>query len=333
MPELRKDPVVGRWVIIATERAQRPNEFRTTHPAPRGGPCAFCEGHEQATPGEILAIRHNGSRPNERGWSARVVPNKFPALRIEGGLDKRGSGVYDAMNGVGAHEVVIEGPRHLTNFTELSPAEIRDVLWLYRERLADLKRDQRFAYALIFKNQGASAGASMEHAHSQIIVTPIVPLLVEEEMRGAKKFHDYRDRCLFCDIVEQETRSGERLVLDDPDFVAVEAFASRFAFETWILPRRHMERFEDTPDTQLVSLARVLRTTLRRIERALASPAYNLVVHTTPFNTPHAPWYHWHVEIIPRVTRIAGFEWGTGFYINSVPPEEAAKFLREVAEE
>lgn len=332
MPELRKDPVVGRWVIVASERAQRPNDYRAASVLPRGGPCAFCEGHESATPHEILAVRPKGGPPNSKGWLARVVPNKFPALRIEGTLDKRGHGLYDLMNGVGAHEVVIEAPQHLLSITELPVAGIRNALWLFRERLADLKRDQRFAYAMIFKNQGEAAGASMEHAHSQIIVTPIVPLLVEEEMRGAKRYHEFRDRCIFCDIVEQEIRLQERLVIEDRNFVAIEPFASRFAFETWILPRPHMGRFEDTPDELLGELAQILRATLRRLESALAGPAYNMVFHTTPFSTPHAPWYHWHIEIIPRVTRVAGFEWGSGFYINTVPPEDAAKFLREVQE-
>ncbi|MCE9583277.1 MAG: galactose-1-phosphate uridylyltransferase [Planctomycetes bacterium] len=330
MPELRKDPVVGRWVIVASERAQRPNDYRATAPALRNGPCAFCEGHEEATPNEILAIRPGGTRPNAKGWQARVVPNKFPALRIEGGLDKRGNGIYDLMNGVGAHEVVIEAPQHLLSITELPVSGVRNVLWLFRERMADLKRDQRFAYAMVFKNQGEAAGASMEHSHSQILVTPIVPLLVEEEMRGAKQFYDFRDRCIFCDIVEQESRLQERLVLDEKNFVAIAPFASRFAFETWILPRTHLGRFEEIPDTLLTELAQVLRTTLRRIEQALASPAYNMVLHSTPFSSGNAPWYHWHIEIIPRVTRVAGFEWGSGFYINTVPPEDAAKFLREV---
>jgi UDPglucose--hexose-1-phosphate uridylyltransferase len=332
MPELRKDPVVGRWVIVASERAQRPNDFKPAAPAVRSAPCAFCEGQESHTPREILAIRPKGGPRDSKGWTARVVPNKFPALRIEGELDKRGRGLYDVMNGVGAHEVVIEAPQHLLSITELPVSGVRNVLWLFRERMADLKRDQRFAYAMVFKNQGEAAGASMEHSHSQIIVTPIVPLLVEEEMRGAKKYHDFRDRCLFCDIVEQEVRVQERLVLEDKNFVAIEPFASRFAFETWILPRPHLGRFEETPDDLLGELAQVLRTTLRRIETALAGPAYNMVIHTTPFSTASAPYYHWHIEIIPRVTKVAGFEWGSGFYINSVPPEEAAKFLREVQE-
>lgn len=332
MPELRKDPVAGRWVIVASERAKRPMDFRAATAGPRGGPCAFCEGQEAGTPNEIVAIRQGGSPPNTRGWSARVVPNKFPALMVEGDLDRRGSGIYDLMNGVGAHEVIIEGPQHFTNVTELSVGAIRNVLWLYRERLADLKRDRRFVYGLIFKNQGAAAGASMEHSHSQIIVTPIVPLLVQDELRGSKRFFEYRDRCIFCDMVEQEIRTGERLVIDDPNFVALEPFASRFAFETWILPKRHLVRFEELADSALGDLAQILRETLRRLERALDNPPYNMVLHTTPFDMGDVPYYHWHFEIIPRITGVAGFEWGSGFYINAVPPESAAQFLREVRE-
>jgi UDPglucose--hexose-1-phosphate uridylyltransferase len=333
MPELRKDPVVGRWVIVASERALRPREMRSVPPAPHTGPCAFCEGNENSTPPEILAVRGPGSRPNQKGWTSRVVPNKFPALKIEGDLDRRGVGLYDAMNGVGAHEVIIESARHLQRISELNVAGIRDVFWLYRERLADLKRDRRFAYGLVFRNQGEAAGATMEHAHSQIIVTPIVPLLVQEEMRGAKTFHEYRGRCLFCDIVEQEIRGKERLVSEDSHFVVLEPFAPRFAFETWILPRRHLGVFEELSDDLLGELAATFRATVRRIERALNQPSYNLVIHTTPWDSGPVPYYHWHIEIIPRVTKVAGFEWGSGFYINAVPPEDAARFLREVGEE
>lgn len=330
MPELRKDPIAARWVIIATERARRPQDFSVAQNPPRGGPCAFCEGGESQTPPEILCLRNSNSHPNEPGWRLRVVPNKFPALRIEGDLTKRGNGIYDMINGVGAHEVIVEAPQHALSLSALSQESVRDVVWAYRERLADLKKDVRFIYGLVFKNVGDAAGASLEHTHSQLIVTPIVPELVQREMAGGKQFYDYRGRCIFCDMIQQEIQEGIRVVENDPNFVAFCPYASRFPFETWILPKRHSTRFEVLPDTLLGELARILRVSLIRIDKALNSPPYNYLLHTGPFDLDELEYYHWHIEIIPRITRVAGYEWGTGFYINPMAPENAAQFLREV---
>ena len=330
MPELRKDPIVGRWIIIASERAKRPIDFKTLPAAPKPANCPFCEGNEASTPPEILACRYPNTRENERGWRVRTVSNKFPALRVEGDLDKRGEGLYDLMNGVGAHEVIIEHPTHKLTMTSLTEEEIREVIWTYKERLLDLKKDVRLLYGLIFKNVGEIAGASLEHSHSQLIVTPVIPQQVQQEMAGGKHFYDYRGRCLFCDIIKQEMETGDRIVLNDPNFVAFTPFASRFPFETWILPKRHMTHFENLPQHLIPDLAHILKTTLAKIEGALANPAYNFLIHTTPFDVNEVEYYHWHIEIIPRITGVAGFEWGTGFYINPVPPESAAQFLREV---
>ena len=330
MPELRRDPVTGRWVIIAVERTKRPGDFKTA-PVPRRGPasCPFCEGSESTTPPEVAACREPGSAPNGPGWRVRAIPNKFPALMIEGELDKRGEGIYDRMNGVGAHEVIIETPKHDLGLTDLPAERIREVLGLYRERLLDLRRDNRLIYGLIFKNEGEQAGASLEHTHSQLIMTPIVPFRVAQEIQGAKLFFDYRGRCIFCDIVQHEISSGDRLVINEKNFVAFEPYASRFPFETWILPKRHLSHFEATDDTLLGELAYVLKTTLKKIEVSINKPAYNYLIHTSPLNIGPIEHYHWHFEVIPRITRVAGFEWGTGFYINPVPPENAARYLRD----
>lgn len=332
-PELRKDPVSGRWVIIATSRAKRPNDFEPAAEAATSSFCPFCEGNEDATPGEILAYRHNGSAANRGGWRVRVVANKFPALEIEGDLNKRGEGIYDLMRGVGAHEVIIESPRHLASTADLTQPELEEVLWVYRDRLVDLRRDPRLVYGMIFKNVGAAAGASLEHTHSQLIVTPIVPINVWEEMTGALEFFNYRGRCVYCDMAGQELASEKRLVLDSPGFVAFCPFASRFPFETWILPKTHGSHFENIQKHGVEELARVLRQTIGKIEVALDRPAYHYIIHNSPFDTGELPHYHWHIEIIPRLTKPAGFEWGSGFYINPVAPEEAAAFLREVDEE
>jgi UDPglucose--hexose-1-phosphate uridylyltransferase len=325
LPELRRDPVAGRWVIIASERAKRPDDFAGEFPpAARNLPCAFCAGNETMTPQEIMAVRSAGS------WRARVVANKFPALMVEGELSKRGDGMYDLMNGVGAHEVFIESPRHEVSITGLSDADVRDVLWLYKQRLLDLRNDFRLVYGLVFKNVKDKAGASMEHTHSQLIATPIVPLQVEQEIRRCSEYFDYRGRCLLCDMVMQEMQSGARMVMDTPNFIAFEPFAARFPFETHLMPKRHMSHFEATDDALLPELARVLRTSIAKIEAALNQPPYNYLIHTSPLNVRSLDHYHWHFEIIPRITRVAGFEWGSGFYINTVPPEQAASFLREV---
>src|SRR5437660_64341 len=218
MPELRKDPVVGRWVIIATERARRPSDFVTEPVRPRASACAFCEGHEQQTPPEILAGRPPDGRPNGPGWTYRVVPNKFPALRIEGELEPSGEGLFDRMNGVGAHEVVIETPRHDASLAGLSVDAVADVLFAFRERMLDLKKDPRFAYVLVFKNHGEAAGASLEHPHSQLIATPIIPIMVSEELAGSAQYYDMKERCVWCDMVRQERRGRGRLVGASSDF-------------------------------------------------------------------------------------------------------------------
>jgi UDPglucose--hexose-1-phosphate uridylyltransferase len=340
MPELRHDPIQKRWVIIASERGRRPDDFpRVEEPLPRGF-CPFCEGNESKTPPEIVAVRHNGSCPNQPGWEIRVVPNKFPALRIEGGLDRKGLGAYDKMNGVGAHEVIIESPRHDLNLAEAPIDHLVKVIRMYRERLVDLQRDFRFKYILIFKNYGAAAGASLEHPHTQIIATPVTPLTLAEELNSAKEHYQDKERCLFCDLIQQELESGERIVISGERFVAMTPFASRFPFEMFLAPRSHYHSFAEIGDDMIPHLAATLKEVLLRIKKCLNNPPYNFLIHTIP-NVRARPkrasyWdtievdFHWHIELIPRLTRIAGFEWGTGFYINPTAPEEAAKYLREV---
>jgi UDPglucose--hexose-1-phosphate uridylyltransferase len=330
MPDLRKDPIVGRWVIVAKSRARRPHDFTSTPKLQTGSFCPFCAGNEDQTPAEIIAYRQHGSTPNQQGWRVRVVPNKFPALEIEGELNKRGEGIYDMMRGVGAHEVIIESPEHLLSTADLPEHALREVFWVYRDRLVDLKKDPRLVYGMIFKNVGEAAGASLEHTHSQLIVTPIVPISVREEMTGSLEFYNYRGRCVFCDMIQQELATEKRIVLDTPGFVAFCPFASRFPFETWILPKLHSSHYENIQKNGIEELARVMKQVITKIEVALDRPAYNYIIHTGPFDSQELRHYHWHMEIIPRLTKTAGFEWGTGFYINPVPPEDAAAFLRDV---
>jgi UDPglucose--hexose-1-phosphate uridylyltransferase len=281
------------------------------------------------TPPEVLAFRNHGSAPNTPGWEVRVVPNKYPALHVEGNLDREGEGLFDRMNGIGAHEVIIEHPDHAKTLATMTEPEIERVLWAFRERIVDLKRDIRFRYILIFKNHGAAAGATLAHAHSQLIALPIVPDFVREELQGAKRHYASKERCVFCDMIRQEVAAGRRVIHENADMVALAPYAPRFPFETWLLPRSHAARFEDAQRNVYESLARMLKSLMQRMNRALESPSYNLVIHSLPFSEQSTEFYHWHVELMPKLTRTAGFEWGTGFYINPTSPEEAAQVLRK----
>src|SRR5215216_5902680 len=329
MSELRKDPVTGRWVIISTERRKRPSDFRLESVAidPDAG-CPFCEGHEEMTPHELLA-RRNGGAPDGSGWSLRVVPNQFPVLRVEGTLDRQGEGLFDKMNGIGAHEVIIESPRHEDTLATMSEAATEQVLWACRERVRDLKQDRRFRYIIIFKNHGAAAGSSLDHPHSQLIALPIVPREVRDEVEGAKVHYAVKERCVFCDVIRQEATDGRRMIAETADMVALAPYAPRFPFETWIMPRRHQALFEDTPRQEIGTLARLLGDILRRMNRVLRNPPYNLLIHSAPLDEPAGDFYHWHVEVIPKLTKVAGFEWATGFYVNPTSPEEATRVLRD----
>lgn len=219
MPELRKDPVLGRWIIIATERGKRPTDFIISEPSTKGGFCPLCPGNEKTTPNEVLSYGPEGRRPNTPGWDLRVVPNKYPALVIEGDLKKEGEGLYDKMNGIGAHEVLVETPNHNEFFSSLPPARMVKIFTAFRDRLLDLKKDKRFKYVLIFKNHGRAAGASLEHSHSQLVALPILPRMVVSELAGALSYYQYKERCVYCDIIRQELQGRERLVCENEHFI------------------------------------------------------------------------------------------------------------------
>lgn len=340
MSELRHDPVSKRWVIVSTERSRRPGDF-TLEKEPIAEPrfCPFCPGNEDKTPPEISAIRPGGGAANGAGWEVRVLPNKYPALAIEGTLDRKGVGLYDRIHGVGAHEVIVESPKHHQHLAEMEPAQIERVLKVCQERLRDLHRDPRFKYVLLFKNHGAVAGATLGHPHMQLIATPVTPRAIAVELESARAHFQLKERCLFCDMIEQEIRDRERIVSADEHYVVIAPYASRFPFELVVLPRAHRHSLMDESAPALAALARTLRETMARLKETLGDPPFNFVFHTAP-NTDTTVrrrnyWdtlpfdFHWHLEILPRLTRVAGFEWGTGFYINPTAPEEAAAFLRE----
>jgi len=328
MSELRKDPISGRWVIISVERGKRPTDFISPSQRKRGGFCPFCHGNEYTTPEEIMAFRPPGTTPNSPGWTLRVMPNKFPALQIYGDLNKAGVGIFDMMNGIGAHEVIVETPDHMLSLSTMPLKALEDVLWAYYLRLTDLRKDRRFKYVLIFKNEGEAAGASLEHSHTQIIALPIIPMLVKEETDSAKHYYDLKERCIFCDVIHQEIEYRKRIIYENSQYVALAPFAPRAPFETWILPKRHESNFQP-PNKNFSSLAEILQVILRQIDKILEVPPYNFVIHTSPFQDEINEYYHWHIEILPKLTKIAGFEWGSGFFINPTPPEESAKFMRE----
>ncbi|RPH93891.1 galactose-1-phosphate uridylyltransferase [candidate division KSB1 bacterium] len=340
MPELRHDPIQRQWVIIASERARRPSEFEVTVTQQSAEFCPFCPCNEDKTPPEIMAVRDGFSAPNSPGWSVRVVANKYPALRIEGDLDRAAEGLYDRMNGVGAHEIVIETPDHTRHIADQPQSHLAKVLRTYRDRLLDLQRDTRFLYVAIFRNYGESAGATLSHPHSQLIAMPIVPRVIEIELRSARDHYYQRERCLFCDLLRQERDAGSRIVVDNGDYIAYAPYAARSPFELILAPTRHQHDFAHITDDGTEKLAAILIETLHRLRSALNDPPFNFVIHSAPNIRSRSVWmqdfpyladgYHWHIEIIPRLTKSAGFEWGTGFHINPTPPELAADYLRRV---
>jgi len=320
-------------VIIATERSKRPQDYHgEQRPAAKELFCPFCEGHENKTPPEVLAIRRNGSGPDSPGWSLRVVPNKFPALRHDGDLDMQADGLFESMSGVGHHEVIIESPDHSASLAELSESQVEKTIWAYRERILALRQDERVQYILIFKNHGVAAGASLEHTHSQLVALPIVPIRVQREIDLSRGYFGLRERCVFCDVLEKERSAGQRIVAESDRFVVLSPYAARFPFETWILPKAHVSQFELTPPEEHAELAAVLKKLLAAFNLCLTEPAYNFLLHTAPVADRCEQAFHWHFEVIPRLTRVAGFEWGSGFYINPTTPEMAAESLRVAIE-
>lgn len=340
MSELRHDPINRRWVVIAAERSRRPSEFLFDPPVPASDitPCPFCPGQEASTPPEVLAVRDTG-QANGPGWTVRVVPNKYPLFAIEGELDRRAVGIYDRMRGVGAHELIIESPHHGLKPADTPLLQLAASLNASRQRISDLMGDHRFKYALLYRNYGEAAGASVHHPHQQLVAMPVTPRRVSTQLQCGKEYFHIKERCLFCDVIDQEISDDSRLVRLDEDFVSVAPYASRFPYEIHVYPRRHRHQFTESSQTDLEKLASHLLDVFRRLDVVLGDPPLNWVLINAPSVQAGVPragywstlaWdFHWHIEILPRLTPLAGFEWGTGFYINPTAPEDAAAFLRD----
>jgi len=291
--------------------------------------CPFCPGNEALTTSELYAQRAPGSAINTPGWSLRVIPNRYPALRTEIPVTRAGVGVYDSMGGTGAHEVIIETPDHRGGLAKMDAGQIAQVLRAWQVRMLDLSRDDRLVHAQIFQNVGAPAGATLTHPHSQLIALPLIPRELSGELEASREHFGRKQRCLLCDLVAQELLAKERVVHESERWVALCPYASRSPFEVHLHPRQHRPSFEKLGPDDLIGLAQSLRTVLRKLFVALDGPSMNLFLMTLPLREPAHPWYHCRIVLKPVLTQPGGFEWGSGLCINPTLPEEAARFLRQ----
>jgi UDPglucose--hexose-1-phosphate uridylyltransferase len=329
MSELRRDSITGRWVILAPERTRRAQDFTPAMQAfPPMRVCPFCEGQEALAGREVLAWRPEGSAPNGPGWEVRVVPNREPILQVESALGDATDGMFQRFGNLGANEVIIESPRHDAKWTTLAPESLMRVFWAWRERIRDLKRDSRLRSFVIVKSRGAAAGAKLEHPHSQLFAYPFAPPGVEIELAAARRHYDNVEHCVYCDLIARELDLNQRIVSADEHTLTLAPFAPRLPFETWILPRAHAAQFEDTSDALLLAVAHRVQDVVRRFDAILQRPPLNFVLHTAPDGRVDRLAYHWHMEIVPRLGPASGVEWGSGVYVNPVPPEEAVEALR-----
>ena len=327
MAEFRRDPVDGKWVIIAPERKRMLKEFSPEPYPATERRCPFCPGNESLTPPELFAFRQPGTGANQPGWRVRVIPNREPILRTELELEKEGIGSYDRVSGIGAHEVIIETPEHNQTYSLLSENHLKEIYLAWKQRILDLKNDFRLKYVLVFKNYGLSAGAVIPHPHSQLIALPIAPKQILEELRGGEEYFRFKERCIFCDIISQELESKERVVFENSRFLLICPWAPIFPFELWAVPKEHLPVFEESDEETLAGLAEAIKFGMIQLEKTLGDFHFNLVLHNLPFYLSSSPGFHWHIEIMPRLSRVAGFEYGSGFYVNPVPPEESARWL------
>ena len=329
MPELRQNPITKQWVIVATERAKRPHELvkkaEDVKPIPSYvEQCPFCPGNERLTPPESMQLMRDGK------WQVRVVPNRFAALARDGDLTRDLNGLKVVVNGVGHHEVIIETPDHSKTTALLSVSEVEMILDSYKQLYLNIAKDTRVEQITVFKNHGLAAGTSLEHPHSQLIATPIIPPDIRRRMEEALRFYDVHGQCIFCKVLADELAEEVRIIHQTEYFVSFIPFAALTPFSLWIYPRRHMASFPETKPEELRDLARMLRLILAKLYHGLGNPDFNYIVRTAPCENRYLRYYHWYITIVPRLTRTAGFELGSGMYINPTIPEANAEFLRDI---
>jgi len=335
--ELRKDILLGRWVAVLSE-SRAPSDYNLSHYEGKDeDTCIFCTNREDETPIEIASIRIPNTPANSPGWWVRSVPSFRPVFQIEGDLGRKGVGFYDIMNSIGANEILIESPDHSLRPEDMGIEQMMRVITLYRDRIADLQKDSRLRYILIYKDSGKDAGEIFAHPVSFLMATPVIPKTVKDELDNAKQYYSYKERCIFCDIIREELRIGDRIILETRNFIAFCPFAAQFAFESWIIPKRHSCAFHEVTHDEIEDMGMILMSVLKKMRKIFKEPPFNYYIHTAPNMVPRRDhWhtlgedYHWHLEIIPRLIRTSGFEWGSGFYILQTSPEKAAKYLREV---
>lgn len=331
MSEIRQDPTTKEWVIITKERRKRPSDF--THQELRNekpstiNSCPFCPGNESMTPPEVLCYKNS----NTNSWQVRVFANKFPAVTPEGStLRTIEHGIFLGMEGRGCHEVIVETPEHNRTLALMKDMEISQVLRAYRERYQAMVQTPSIKSIIIFKNHGLRAGTSLEHPHSQLVATAIVPRYMRMQYEVAINYYDDNGQCLYTDLTSRELDAGTRIVMETERFVVFHPFASHRPFETWIMPRDNQPSFALSSTEDIQSLAPVLRLTLLKLYRGLNNPDYNFVIDSAPAGEEHSGFYQWHMRIIPRITESAGFEIGSGIFINTALPEETAQFMRDL---
>ena len=333
--ELRKDPLLGRWVAVLNQ-SKSPSEYVLFPEEANEKDCIFCSGREGELPREIMSIQNPNPSGDSNKWWTRVIPNLSPVFRVEGDLERKGEGMYDKMNSIGANEIIIESPFHSAKPEDIGLDQMARVLITYRDRMSDLEKDPRLRYTLIYKNSGTAAGAVYSHPISLLASTPVIPKRVKEELDGAKQYFAYKERCIFCDLAREELRFGSRVILETRSFVAFCPYASKFPFESWILPKRHNCAFQDIRADEIEDMALILSSVLKKLRNIFDGVSFNYFIHSAPNRIPRKNhWhtlgedFHWHLEIMPRLLRTSGFEWGSGLYILPTSPENAAKYLRE----
>lgn len=332
MPELRLNLVTREWVIIATERAKRPQDFKSSYTERPSQPpylstCPFCPGNERKTPEEHFRICEDS------GWKIRAVSNKYPALSRTGDREWSADWFKRSVTGVGVHEVIIESPRHNANIALMEPGHVQDIIRAYKDRFIEAHGDKRIEHVIIFKNHGEGAGTSLDHPHTQLIGTPVVPLQFRDRVQFAMHYFDDTGKCLICSVLKQDLEEGTRVIMDTEHFTTLIPYAALSPFHTWIFPKRHSASFSDVTDAELKDLAFHLKTILSKFYYGLENPDYNYVIRSSRPEDSRNEYCHWYLSIVPRLTKTAGFELGSGMFINTSIPEKSAEFIRSVKAE